>query len=175
MQDTQHKLLFHILDSERSILSRTDQKALTLLSVLGVFMVFFIVYYRLLVTNAFLVAMLGVYFVSAFCTIFYLLRTITPRFRHQAPDVDGTDQTDPTFFGGIKEFQSGEEYYEYMREMGSSDAHAAQLISRQIHALALINWTKNLSLRRAMYLFVIAIGSELLMILSVFIAMALEK
>ena len=34
--------LLQILDGEQQIIQRTDQKALTLLSILGVFMVFFV-------------------------------------------------------------------------------------------------------------------------------------
>ena len=37
--------LFKILDNENQIMQRTDQKATTLLSILGVFMVFFIVHF----------------------------------------------------------------------------------------------------------------------------------
>jgi len=37
--------IFHILQSEQLILQRTDQKAFTLMSILGVFMVFFIVHF----------------------------------------------------------------------------------------------------------------------------------
>ena len=48
MPDVSFRLLFQVSSSEQSILARTDQKAYTLLSVLGVFMVFFIVYYRLM-------------------------------------------------------------------------------------------------------------------------------
>ena len=78
-----YRLLFHILDSERSILSRTDQKAFTLLSILGVFMVFFIVYYRFLLVNNFIVALIPIYFLAAFLTIFNLFRTIMPRFSRE--------------------------------------------------------------------------------------------
>ncbi|MFC1746990.1 hypothetical protein ACFLZR_01520, partial [Candidatus Neomarinimicrobiota bacterium] len=79
MSEKKIQLLFQILHSEQSILSRTDQKAYTMLSILGVFMAFFIVYYRLLVPNMFFIAMMVVYFSTAFLTIFSLIRTIMPR------------------------------------------------------------------------------------------------
>ena len=37
--------IFHVLSNEQQILQRTDQKAFTMLSILGVFMVFFIVHF----------------------------------------------------------------------------------------------------------------------------------
>ena len=47
--------IFQILQSEQNILQRTDQKAFTLMSILGVFMVFFIVHFLAhLRTNKFL-------------------------------------------------------------------------------------------------------------------------
>jgi len=117
MFDKKAQLLFHILQSEQSILSRTDQKAYTMLSILGVFMVFFMVYYRFLVANLFLIIMLGVYFITAFMAIYYLLRTIMPQLVDSsaatvtAPEMD---RYDPTFFGGIQRFKGGEEYAKFM-------------------------------------------------------------
>ena len=170
-----HQLLFHILESERSILSRTDQKAFTLLSVLGVFMVFFIVYYRHLMINNFIVVILSLYFLAAFYAIFNLFRTIMPRFsREEIRDADEDQESDPTFFGGIRKFRTSADYHTYMESVGADEKRAARLISRQIHALAIINWNKNIHLRRGMYSFIIAIGTELLMILSLFIKMGLD-
>ena len=42
MNNNNFKALFQVLSSEQQILMRTDQKAFTLLSILGVFMIFFI-------------------------------------------------------------------------------------------------------------------------------------
>ena len=44
-QNKRLSTLFKILDNENQILQRTDQKATTLLSILGVFMVFFIIHF----------------------------------------------------------------------------------------------------------------------------------
>ncbi len=171
-----YRLLFHILESERSILSRTDQKAFTLLSILGVFMAFFIVYYRHLVFNNFIVVLIPIYFLAAFLTIFNLFRTIMPRFsRKETQDDDEDHERDPTFFGGIRKFRTSADYHVYMESIGADEERAARLISRQIHALAIINWNKNLHLRRGMYFFITAIGAELLMILSLFIKMGLDS
>ena len=53
MSADRFSLVFRILDNETRLLERADQKAISLLSILGVFMVFFIVYYRLVPVNTF--------------------------------------------------------------------------------------------------------------------------
>ncbi|UCD38396.1 MAG: hypothetical protein JSW54_02655 [Fidelibacterota bacterium] len=172
------QLLFHILQSEQSILSRTDQKAYTLLSILGVFMVFFIVYYRLLFHNVFIVGMLVVYFGAAFITIWNLVHTILPRFRRESVEhEEGNHRLDPTFFGGIREFPTSNEYFTYLKDMDldQDEDRVLRLVSRQVHSLALINSAKNAYLRRGVYSFIIAIGAELLMIMSTFIQKGLES
>ena len=45
MQEREFSTLLKILDGEQQIIQRTDQKAFTMLSLLGVFMVFFIVHF----------------------------------------------------------------------------------------------------------------------------------
>lgn len=176
MSGTSFQLLFHIVQGEQSILSRTDQKAYTLLSVLGVFMVFFIVYYRLLVVNYFIIGMLGIYFVAAFLTIWSLVRTILPRMHRESKSGTEAIPLDPTFFGGIRKFPTSEEYFAYLKELDDQEDEEflLKLLSRQIHALANINWSKNRYLRYGVYCFIIAIGAELLMILSIFVKGGLE-
>ena len=103
MPNVSFRLLFQVLSSEQSILARTDQKAYTLFSVLGVFMVFFIVYYRLMAINLFIPVMLGVYFPAVLLTILSLLRTMLPRFQRAVSISDEhAPEPDPTFFGGIR-------------------------------------------------------------------------
>jgi hypothetical protein len=177
MPGTGFQLLFHILQGEQSILSRTDQKAYTLLSVLGVFMVFFIVYYRMLVVNYFIIGLLGIYFVAAFFTILFLVRTILPRLHRESKADPEADTLDPTYFGGIREFPTSDEYFAYLKELNAREDEDffLEILSRQVHAMANINWTKNRQLRFGVYGFIIAIGTELLMILSTFIKAGLEN
>ena len=176
MPGPRFQFLFHILQSEQSILSRTDQKAYTLLSILGVFMVFFIVYYRMMVINMFIVVVLTIYFGAAFLTIWSLVRTILPRYKRDS-DAAGSDldRLDPTFFGGIREFQSSDDYLAHLKTLEKDEGHVLRLLSRQVHTLATINWSKNTHLRRGVYSFIVAIGAELLMILSTFIKRGLES
>ena len=170
------QLLFHILQSEQSILTRTDQKAYTLLSILGVFMVFFIVYYLMMVINIFIIVALAIYFGAAFLAIWSLMQTIQPRIHRESPPVDdNSHQLDPTFFGGIREYRTGDDYFAYFKNLEKDEDRILQLLSRQVHALAVINWTKNKHLHRGVYCFIVAISAELLMILSTFIMKGLES
>ena len=169
------ELLFHVLQSEQSILSRADQKAYTLLSVLGVFMVFFIAYYRLMEVNGFIVGMLTIYFSAAGFTIYNLIRTIMPRFQSRVLEDEDTALPDPTFFGGIRQYESADAYFAVMGSVEVSGERSLRFLSRQVYALAQINWTKNLHLRRGMFSFFVAITAELLMVLSTFIVMGLKQ
>ena len=73
--------LLQVLAGEQQVIHRTDQKAFTLLSILGVFMVFFIVHFPKIQMNFFIFLMMMVYFTSAMGTIYYLVRVIVPRIR----------------------------------------------------------------------------------------------
>ena len=61
--------LFFIIQNEQLILQRTDQKAFTLMSILGVFMVFFIVHFpKVIAANSFNILsgiMVFIYFITA--------------------------------------------------------------------------------------------------------------
>ena len=73
--------LLQVLSGEQQVIQRTDQKAFTLLSILGVFMVFFIVHFPKIQINMFIFLMMMIYFTSAMGTIYYLVRVIIPRIR----------------------------------------------------------------------------------------------
>ncbi|MEE9162668.1 MAG: Pycsar system effector family protein [Candidatus Neomarinimicrobiota bacterium] len=138
-------------------------------------MVFFIVYYRLLAINPFIVVVPVIYFGAAFLAIFSLMRTIQPRIHPSSPSGnDESNPADPTFVGGIRQYSTSEEYHAYLSEIGDDEEHILRLLSRQIHSLAQVNWAKNDHLRKGVRYFVVAVGTELLMILSTFIAKGLE-
>ena len=54
--------LLQVLSGEQQVIQRTDQKAFTLLSILGVFMVFFIVHFPKIQINMFIFLMMMIYF-----------------------------------------------------------------------------------------------------------------
>lgn len=65
MSDKNISALLQVLNSEQQITGMTDQKAFTMLSILGVFMVFFIVHFLKLQMNWFIFTMVIIYFGSA--------------------------------------------------------------------------------------------------------------
>ena len=103
MKNKQLDMYLHILTSEKEILSRTDQKAYSLLSLLGLFLIFFIVYYRFIIANNVILLLLPLYFLASFLAIWNIISTINPRI-HKLPYQEPNNQdVEPTFFGGIKD------------------------------------------------------------------------
>lgn len=165
--------IFQILQSEQNILQRTDQKAFTLMSILGVFMVFFIVHFLKIEINWFNVAMVIIYFIAAFIAIFNLMLVIVPRMRNdqshdELPDINAT------FFGGIIQFKNPVEYAEYLNEITEDHEETYKMFSAQLYALGHINAYKNKHLRKAIIFFGTAILCELLIIMSMAWGRALQ-
>ncbi|MBC8216339.1 MAG: hypothetical protein H8E64_07505 [Candidatus Marinimicrobia bacterium] len=162
--------IFHIMSSEQQIIQRTDQKAFTLLSILGVFMVFFIVHFLKVQLGWFSFVMVLVYFISAFLAIIHLVLVIMPRLRKSNGIVGENDDskylTNPTFFGGISQFSDETEYSKYFKEVFSDDNLTYRMFANQVYALGKINACKNKDLKRAILFFSAAIVSELFIIMS---------
>lgn len=157
--------IFHILQSEQQILMRTDQKAFTLLSILGVFMVFFIVHFMKVQMNWFRFVMVIVYFIAAFLAIINLMMVIVPRIRNDLPKEENPN-VNATFFGGITTFKSSDEYANYLAKIAGDDEKMYNMFSNQVYALGKINTYKNQALKKAIVFFAIAIMTELFIIMS---------
>ncbi len=165
MQGKNFDALFHVLSSEQQIIMRTDQKAFTLMSILGVFMVFFIIHFLKIQMNWFNVSMVMIYFVAALVAIINLVLVIVPRIRKDSSH-DENPVINATFFGGISAFKSSQEYAAYLKEVAEDDEKMYNMFSNQVFALGKINKYKNAALKRAILYFAIAIVSELLIIMS---------
>ncbi|MBA65230.1 MAG: hypothetical protein CMG55_05460 [Candidatus Marinimicrobia bacterium] len=170
--------LLQVLSGEQQVIQRTDQKAFTLLSILGVFMVFFIVHFPKIQMSAFNFAMMIIYFSSAMGTIYYLVRVIIPRVRkHKTKIEDGSVEKDevinPTFFAGISQFSSPEEYALYLKSIAKDDGQLYQMFASQVFALGKINLEKNTNIRLSMFYFIAALLSELLIIMAMAYSRAL--
>ena len=84
--------LLQVLSGEQQIIQRSDQKAFTLLSILGVFMVFFIVHFTKMQLDTLIFILIVIYFPAAMCALYFLVRVIVPRIRsHQ--NMSGADNT----------------------------------------------------------------------------------
>ena len=162
--------LLQILAGEQQIIQRTDQKAFTLLSILGVFMVFFIVHFPKIQMNALIFILMMVYFTSAVGTIYTLIRVIVPRVQKRkvktnSEEVDKDEVINPTFFAGISQFKTPEEYAVYLKSIARDDEQLYQMFASQVFALGNINLAKNKSVRQSTYFFIAALISELLIIM----------
>jgi len=157
--------IFHILQSEQQILMRTDQKAFTLLSILGVFMVFFIIHFLKIQMDWLRFILVIVYFIAAFMAIVYLVLVIVPRVR-TAKVKEDNPEINATFFGGISQFSTADEYANYLLEIAVDETKTYNMFASQVFALGKINNYKNKNLKQAILFFALAIMSELFIIMS---------
>ena len=157
--------IFHILQSEQLILQRTDQKAFTLMSILGVFMVFFIVHFPKIQINYLSGIMVFVYFITATLGLINLMLVIVPRIRNDMGH-DDLPEINATFFGGIIQFQNPVEYADYLYEMTEDNENTFKMFVAQVYALGHINAYKNKHMKRAILFFGTAILSELVIIMA---------
>jgi hypothetical protein len=168
MPPTGMPVVFRIVDNETRLLERADQKAISLLSILGVFMVFFIVYYRLLPINVFTLALVTLYFGLALFGIWNLVLVVRPRVRSSGGATGNKSAPDPTFFHGICGFQDFGQYRKALEELVGSDERTLDVYARQIFALARINEAKYKHVQRGVTCVIGALTTELLLIVYLF-------
>jgi hypothetical protein len=169
-----NRLLFvlRVLDTENRLLERADQKAISLLSALGVFMVFFIVYYRLIPINVFTVILLSIYFIVALMAIVSFILTVRPRIRlveDETKDMDKATECEPAFFAGICKFPTLSAYKQALQDMIKDEASTIDIYTRQLFGLARVNAAKYKNIRRAVLLVIIALATELALVAYLFI------
>ena len=160
--------IFFIIQSEQLILQRTDQKAFTLMSLLGVFMVFFIVHFPKVIAadnfNYLSGLMVFLYFISATLGLINLMMVIVPRVRNDLGHED-LPEVNATFFGGITQFGNVLDYAKYLADTTDDNENTVKMFAAQLYALGHINSYKNLHMRRAIIFFGVAILSELIIIM----------
>ncbi|HIN26769.1 MAG TPA: hypothetical protein EYM74_05590 [Candidatus Marinimicrobia bacterium] len=166
MKDDVYLSLFRVLDSEQQIITRTDQKAFTMLSLMGVFMVFFLVHFTKIQINWFNFIMLMLYLVSAILALIQLILVINPRIS-KAEDREDLPEINATYFKGIVSFKSAAEYGKYLRNIMGDDTRAYTMFANQVYSVAQINDYKNGHMQLAIKFFAVAIISELLIVMSV--------
>jgi hypothetical protein len=164
-------VVLRILDSENHLLERADQKAIALLSVLGVFMVFFVVYFRVIPINAVTITLSSIYFLFALLSIINLIMTVRPRIQQVGEsegDKDSIPASEPAFFMGIRRFQNLTAYKEALDAMSADEETTIDIYIRQIYSLAQINAAKYKYIQRAVLLVIVALTVELIIIAYLF-------
>lgn len=164
-------IILRILDNENRLSERADQKSISMLSIIGVFMVFFIVYYRVIPTNSLTVALIVLYFIFALTAIINLIMAIRPRIRkHKGSNTDNKIETtrDPAFFTGIAEFPDVAAYKESLQKTLQDDSSVADVYIRQIYSVARINHAKYRYVQRGVVLAIVTLIIELVIITYLF-------
>jgi hypothetical protein len=172
MSQDKLSIVFRILDSESQLIERADRKAIALLSIVGVFMVFFIVYYRVVPINPCTVALTASYFVFAILSIASLVMTVRPRIHHgektESQDVANMPSCEPAFFKGICKFPSLSAYRQALEAITTDELAVFNIYTQQIFSLAQINAAKYKHLQRATFLTIAALAIELSIIIYLF-------
>ena len=135
-------------------------------------------------------------------TIYYLVRVIVPRIRKRKKqelngdleltfidkmtswisnykihndyeDIEKDEVINPTFFAGISRFKSSSEYAVYLKSIAENEDGLYKMFASQVFALGNINQLKNENIRLALYFFISALLSELLIIMSMAYSRAL--
>ena len=172
MSNSNLPIVLRILDDEKRVTDRADQKSISLLSILGVFMVFFIVYYRIIPINTFTGTLIILYFLLAALSIFNLIMAIRPRILKDPGKIEGKSEApicDPTFFSGICSFPSLTAYKEALQEMLKDEASISNVYIHQIFNIARINSVKYKHIQRGVLLVIMSLVIELMIIAYLFI------
>jgi len=172
MSQDRLSVVLRILDNESQLIERADRKAIALLSILGVFMVFFIVYYRLIPVNQVTVALSASYFVLAILAIASLVMVVHPRIvrgeQTENQKADNMSSCEPAFFAGICKFPDLSAYRKALGDMMGDEAVTFNIYSRQVFSLAQINAVKYKHIRRATFVTIAALAIELSIIVYLF-------
>jgi len=172
MSQDKLSIVLRILDNESQLIERADRKAIALLSILGVFMVFFIVYYRLIPVNQVTVALTASYFALAILAIASLVMTVHPRIvrgeQTENKKTDNMPSCEPAFFAGICKFPDLAAYRKALGDMIADEAVTFNIYSRQVFSLAQINAVKYKHIQRATFVTIGALAIELSIIVYIF-------
>ncbi len=168
---TDINLVLRILDAENKLVERADQKAISLLSILGIFMVFFIAYFRVIPVNFFTGIMTSLYFLIAFLSIIHLVMAIRPRIRKDMEaTADNNNLTcDPAFYTGICSFPNASSYKDTLLTVLQDEKVVTDMYVRQIYSVAQINAVKFKYVQRGVALVITSIGLELSVIVYLFL------
>lgn len=177
MQDNNKlDILFQMFSNEQLMLQRTDQKAFTLLSIIGVFAVFFIIHYTKIPPDIYNLTLVFLYFVSVLISIYFLLLVIMPRLKSDEIQLEEDKKSvAPTYFGGVVKFKSAKEYSDGLKSILDNPDLSYEAFSRSIFSISMINSLKNKNFKKGIAFFILAITFELAIIISLYVRLALES
>jgi hypothetical protein len=168
-------VLSQILSNEQQILQRSDQKAYTLLSVLGVYSVFFIVHYTNIPATKFTMVVIFLFFLAVIVTIFCLALVVTPRIKSKLAGSADIKSINPIFFAGISKFETPEEYSKEITLLLSDPDATIEVFAQSVHSIGKINAYKNKFLKYGIIALVAAVSLEFIVIISLFLNLAAKS
>ncbi|HSR18570.1 MAG TPA: Pycsar system effector family protein [Ignavibacteriaceae bacterium] len=168
-------VLFEILSSEQQILQRADQKAFTLLSILGVFSVFFIVHYTKIPPTSLSFIIIFLYFIFVLLTILNLVMVVSPRIKERKTGIPGKKEIAPIFFGGIIQYKTPEEYAEKLGVLLDNPDATYETFAKSVYSIGRINSYKNKHLRYGIFAFVISVSLEFVVIVTLYLHLLSEN
>jgi hypothetical protein len=169
MQDDKKiDVLFQILSSEQQTLQRVDQKAFTMLSLLGVFAVFFIIHYTKIPPSLVTFILIFFYFISVLITIFFLVSVISPRIKETENVLKEKKTILPTFFGGIVKYKSAQDYAAQLGIILDDSESTYRIFSQSVYSIARINSYKHKYLKYGIRAFVLAVACEFTIIVMLY-------
>jgi hypothetical protein len=173
MSVERHAAVMKILDDQNHLSERADGKAISLLSTLGIFTVFFVSQIGHMENmSLFMNIAVVIYFISVLMAIIQIIQAISPRIRSVKhalkADPNAKPIPQPTFFGGICKFPNSEEYKKCLDDVIKNDEEITDIYIKQIYEVAQINTTKYACVNRAVWFVVLALGSQLAIIAWIF-------
>lgn len=172
MANDKHAKVLRILDDQNKLVERADTKAISLLSTLGIFTVFFIAHFNDIPINAVTITLLGIYFISVLAAIYTIIMAISPRIRvkksNAAENFNESSAYQPTFFAGISKFADAATYKKRLDDFLSDEPGTTDLYVQQIYEIAKINTVKYKYVQRAVWLVVITLAAQLTLIIVTF-------
>jgi hypothetical protein len=173
MVKDKYSVIMRIMDDENRLTDRADSKAISLLSTLGIFTVFFIAqlsnieHFTPLAT-----ALLVVYLVSIVLAVLYIIMAISPRIRvvkNKDQQSSGeVSSLQPSFFGGISKFPDVNAYKKCIEDLVNNEGSVEDTYIRQVYEAAKINRTKYKFVGQAVWFVVIALFSQITFIVLMF-------
>lgn len=168
MTQDRRTIILRILDDQNRLTERADAKAIALLSTLGIFTIFFVAHFHSIPIDVFSIILMVIYFVSVLTGILHIVMAINPRMRSvvrgKSKDFNETMSNLPTFFGGIARFPSASDYNKHLESMFQDTEIITDTYVHQIWDVAKINETKYKFVRRAVWLVVTALSSQIVLI-----------
>lgn len=159
--------LLKIAENEQQMLQRADQKAMGLISLIGVFCVFFITYYTSIQPNLFNLIFLTSYFIAVLLAIIFLMLVIFPRYnsiRKKGNKLDVMEMNTNELLKSYSFTNYLEKFYGVNKQLESD----RDVFNNYISSLGKINLLKSKNLKRGIIAFISAIISEMIIILSIY-------